>query len=246
MGMSQAKPHRENLWLNLIFNVAVPFLILSKLSGEKAWEPAGGIVSIPGFGPLGGLLVALSFPLIYGLYDLLRRRKWNVLSIIGLSSVLLSGGLGLLELDPFWFAVKEAAIPLAIGAVVVGSLLTPKPLVRAFLLNPDLVDTERLEGAIRERGAEVPFKRLLVVSTLRLGLLFVFSAILNFVVARALITSPPQTEAFNEELARMNVWSLVIITLPMMLGLFWALIALFKGIQSLTGLALEELLTSQK
>jgi hypothetical protein len=238
---ASAKPKRESLALNLICNIAFPLIILSKLGGDQAWEPFG-IVSIPGFGPLGGLLVALAFPLGYGLYDLAKRKKWNLFSIIGLTSVLLSGGIGLMKLDPFWFAVKEAAIPLAIGSIVVGSMWTRRPLVRVFLLNAELVDTGKLEGAIAEKGCKAEFEALLKRATLNLGGLFLLSAVLNFVVARLIVKSPPQTQAFNEELAAMTLWSLVIITVPMMIGMVWALLEMFKGIRRMTGLAIEDLM----
>jgi hypothetical protein len=239
---SQQPAKRENLILNLAFNVGVPFLVLSKLSKETPWEPFGGIVSLPGLGPVWGLIAALCFPLGYGLFDLVSRKKWNLLSIIGLCGVLASGGLGLLAVDPFWFAVKEAAVPLVIGSVVFVSRWTRKPLVKLFLLNPELVDTQRLERALAERNAEAEFERLISRANLILGVLFVVSAILNFVVARAIVRSPGRTEAFNDELARMNLWSLAIITVPMVAGMILALLQLFKGIHRITGLDTEELM----
>jgi uncharacterized protein (DUF983 family) len=62
------------------------------------------------------------------------------------------------------------------------------------------------------------------------------------VVARLIVKSPPQTQAFNEELAAMTLWSLVIITVPMMIGMVWALLEMFKGIRRMTGLAIEDLM----
>ncbi len=41
--------------------------------------------------------------------------------ILGIVSVLLTGGIGVLELDTQWLAVKEALIPGIIGVVVLGS-----------------------------------------------------------------------------------------------------------------------------
>ena len=76
----------------------------------------------------------------YGIYDLIVRRKWNFFSILGLFSILLTGGLGLLGISPFWFAVKEAAIPLTFGLAVLGSVFTPYPLVRTFLYNDKMID----------------------------------------------------------------------------------------------------------
>ena len=72
----------ENTLLNLTCNLVVPTIVLMKFSTD-AW-----------LGPLWGLLVALVFPIGYGIYDLITRRKTNYLSILGLVSVLLSGAGG--------------------------------------------------------------------------------------------------------------------------------------------------------
>ncbi len=99
--MPTSPPKQENLWLNLVFNIVAPVLVLSKLSGAHA------------LGPKGGLVVALAFPLGYGGWDFAKRRKANFISVLGFTSVLLSGGLGLLKADGFWFAVKRRRHPRA-------------------------------------------------------------------------------------------------------------------------------------
>ena len=70
---------RESIMLSLVLNIAIPAVILMKLSGENA------------LGPVWGLVVALVFPLGYGLADFARRREWNIVSILGFVSVLLTG-----------------------------------------------------------------------------------------------------------------------------------------------------------
>src|SRR5476651_1425302 len=92
-----AKP--ENLLVNLAFNVAIPAVLMAQLSKENR------------LGPVWGLVVALLFPLGYGVYDFIARRKTNVLSVLGTVGVLISGIFGILKLGGFWFAVKDAAIP---------------------------------------------------------------------------------------------------------------------------------------
>ena len=78
---------KENVWLNLGFNIVAPSLILVK--GKKIFEsilPVSDNLDVIVF------VSALAFPLVYGVYDLLRRRKWNIFSVIGLLSVVLTGG----------------------------------------------------------------------------------------------------------------------------------------------------------
>ena len=60
--VTSQQPHKpEHPWANLIFNVLIPVLILHKLS--------------PRIGALPALLLGLSFPLGYGIYEFVRRKK---------------------------------------------------------------------------------------------------------------------------------------------------------------------------
>ena len=61
--------------------------------------------------PMARLVLALAFPLGWGSFELLKYRKFNFIALLGLVSVLLTGGIGLLKLDNQWLAIKEAAIP---------------------------------------------------------------------------------------------------------------------------------------
>lgn len=76
------------------------------------------------------LVVALLFPVVYGGMDLIRNKKFNFISALGFISVLLTGGIGLLELDTRWLALKEALIPGLIGIAVLGSTFTRYPLMQ--------------------------------------------------------------------------------------------------------------------
>jgi hypothetical protein len=76
--MSDVSPKRESLLLNLACNLAIPTFVLMQLSKDK-W-----------LGPHWGMAVALVFPLGYGIYDLIQRRKTNIFSVIGVLSVLLT------------------------------------------------------------------------------------------------------------------------------------------------------------
>jgi hypothetical protein len=66
-------------------------------------------------GPTAALLLALAFPVVWGVREGLQRRKVSAMAVLGVVSTLLTGGIGLLKVDPFWLAVKEAAVPGLIG-----------------------------------------------------------------------------------------------------------------------------------
>jgi hypothetical protein len=227
------KPKPENLWLNLICSVAIPTAILTWGSGEKA------------LGPKWGLVVALAFPVGYGIHDFAVRRRFNFISIVGFASVLISGGFGLMKLDGFWFAVKDAAIPGLIGIAVFVSMRTKTPLVQEMLYNPQVIDVDRVDAALEQRGTRGEFDRLLRESSYLLTLSFLISAVLNYFLARYLLKSPAGTEAFNGELAKMHLWSWPVIVLPSMAMMMYALWRLLGGLQKATGLTLDEILKAQ-
>jgi hypothetical protein len=228
--MKEAEPPRESALLSLGVNIAIPAFILMKLSGEQA------------LGPVGGLLVALAFPLGYGAWDFHRRREWNFVSVLGFVSVLLTGGIGLMQLDPKWIAVKEAAVPAVIGIAVMLSLYTRYPIVRTFLYNEKIIRVSEVDLALAERGNHAAFDRTLVHASWMLAASFFLSSVLNFVLAKVIVRSPPGTTAFNEELGRMTALSYPVIVIPSMAIMIAALWYLFSRIRRLTGLELEQIL----
>lgn len=225
--MTKPATKPENLLLNLTFNIMVPWAALTLLSKPER------------LGPVWALVVAVAFPLCYGAWDLAVRRKANFISILGLISVLASGGLGLLKVDPFWFAVKSGAVPVLIGLAVLASSKTKRPLVREILYNDQVIDVPRVDAALAERGNRAAFERLINNASLLLMATFVISGALNFGLARYVIKSPGGTPEFNAELARMHLLDIPVATVPSMAMMMYALWKLIHGIKVLTGLELE-------
>jgi hypothetical protein len=153
-----------------------------------------------------------------------------------------SGGFGLLKLDGFWFAVKDAAIPGLIGVAVLASMRAKEPLVHEMLYNPQVIDVDRVDAALNARGAQGEFQLLMDSASYLLTLSFLLRAVLNYFLARYLLKSPSGTEAFNGELAKMHLWNWPVIVLPSMAMMMYALWRLLKGLKRLTGLTLDEIL----
>jgi hypothetical protein len=223
--MSGPRPPRENLLLNLAFNVAIPSVLLSTMSKPER------------LGPVWGLVVALAFPIAYGIADFARRRQANFSSIIGFLSILLTGIFALIRLDRFWFAVKEAALPAIIGISVLASMRSKVPLVRQILYNDQVIDVEQVEAALENRGTRTGFDDALRRAGFWLAASFALSAALNFALARHLIRSDSGTPAFNEELAQMNLWSWPVIVIPSVAMTMFTLWQLIRAIVRLTGLS---------
>jgi len=229
---------KENTFLNLGFNLILPILILNK---GKAWlgpylEPYFENVAV------GVLLIAVAFPVGYFIYDYVKRSKYNIFSILGLISVLLTGGIGILEIPTEWFAVKEAAIPLLLGLAVLISLKTPYPLIRTLLYNPEIIDVDKVHTALVEHNSESAFERLLVRCTWLLAASFLLSGVLNYFLARWIVVSPSGSDAFNSEVSKMMAWSWPVIAVPSMVIMMVALMQLLGGIKKMTGLELDDVL----
>ena len=71
---------------------------------------------------------------------------------------------------------------------------------------------------------------------------FFLSSILNYLLAKWILVSPPGTTAYNEELGRMTALSYPVIALPSMVLMMAALWYLFSQIGKLTGEDIEKFL----
>lgn len=228
--MNQQPPKKPSFIVELLLNIVIPSVILMKYTGEAH------------LGPVLGLIVALLFPIGFGLWDLNRRKKVNFFSVLGLISVLLTGGIGLLQLDPQYIAIKEAAIPALIGLGVWLSQYTRFPVVEKLLLNPDLVDRDKLQTTLVAEKKEEAFKQVVKRAGIGVSGGFFLSAVLNYVLARHIVVSPAGSEAFNQEIGRMTALSFPVIVLPVMFILMASVFYLFWQISRLTGESIESFL----
>ena len=220
--------------IDLSVSIIIPSVILMKFSGDD------------GLGASAALMTALAFPLGWGLFELFRYRKFNFIALLGLVSVLLTGGIGLLQLDPQWLAVKEAAIPSLIGIAVLISIYTPYPLIRTLLYNPSIIDVEKVQQKLDENGTRTIFEKRLQNATYWLSATFLFSAVMNYVLATTIVKSPAGSAAFNEELGQMTLLSYPVIAIPSTLMMFAIFYFLWRTIQGSTGLTLDEVLATNR
>jgi hypothetical protein len=227
---SQAKPKKESFLANLLMNIVIPTLILTKLSGDEY------------LGATWGLIVALAFPISYGLRDFLINKKINVFSALGIVSVLLTGGLSLLHLPPEYFAIKEAAIPGILGIVTLVSIKTRYPLVKTFIYNDKVLKIHKVDSALQHYGTQKQFERTLNNASLMIAASFFLSSALNYILAKIILVSQPGTAEFNAELGKMTALSYPVIALPMMIIMMGTLFYVFRSIRLLTHLTLEEVI----
>jgi hypothetical protein len=115
-------------------------------------------------------------------------------------------------------------------------------LVRAIILNPQVIKLELVESKIKENKLEEEFEKLIIKTTYLFVLSFLVSAILNFVLAMVILKSPAGTPEFNQELGKMVALSYPVIMVPSMVVLILSLIFLIRGLTKMTGHSYKDLL----
>ncbi len=236
--MSDQRDKPENPLLNILLNVLLPVVILNFLSDKE--KTIFGIKV--GLGPELALIIAIAFPVIYGIWFFATRRKWNFFSILGFVSILLTGGLGLVQANALVFAIKEAAIPLTFGVVILGSHWTSKPLIDIFLLNPDIVNLAKIKVAVAEKGNETEYRKLRFRGTVLLSASMFVSAVLNFFLAMYFLAGKEgDAVAYNEGIGKLTGAGFLVIGIPFAVIMMFALYYILKKTAQLTEMTIDEL-----
>jgi hypothetical protein len=222
----------ENPWINLGFNLILPVLLLTKGADWLPQAPAWAI-----------LVVALAFPVGYFIWDWQRRGKRNMLSVLGMISVLLTGGIGLLKLPPEAFLIKETLLPVVIGLVIAGSAFTRVPAMKLIFYNEDLVDTQRINARLDTPEKASAFQHMLKKATLVFAASSLVTALVNFIVTSLVVTADPRVDAalFNAQVGRQTGITFVVLTLCSLPFMAYSLYLIISGLKQLTGLDMESI-----
>jgi len=238
------KQQQDHPLSNIMWNVLIPIVALSFLgkNGDKIWH----------IGPVAGMLVAVSLPFIYGVHHLIKTRKPNCFSILGIVSILLTGGIAIMAYKdngtvdaaaPQWFALKEAAIPFVFGLTILVSHWTKTPLIRVFLYNPEFFDIRSIEKRIAEKSAESDYKKLIFSGTLLLAGSFFLSMVMNYFLAIYFLEeNTASQEDFNDGVAKLTGWGFAVIGLPMLIILMVIMWRFVSGLRKITGMQNDQIL----
>jgi len=229
-----SQQYKSRPMVDLLISLIIPSFILMKLSDAE------------NLGASGALITALAFPLGWGLFELFKYRKFNFIALLGLISVVLTGGIGLLQLDTQWLAIKEAAIPGLIGLAVLISTRTRYPLIKTLMYNPSILNVESIQQKLDENDNSAAFEARLLNATYLLSSTFLFSSIMNYVLAKWIVTSPSGSAEFNEQLGQMTLLSYPVIAIPSMLMMMGIFYYLWRTIHGMTGLPLEKILVTRQ
>ena len=226
--MQKKTKKEENQFINLLCNIILPSFILIKLSSENY------------LGAFWGLIIALSFPITYGIYDFIIRKDVNIISIFGFMSTLLTGLISFVEADKVWIIVKETSIPLLIAIFML--VFKKKGLIFFKELFSQIINKEAILTRITPRQYDSIWTKYYSAMIIP----FIISACLNFILAYLIIESQPGTSSYNAEIGKMTALSFPVIALPSMIILVIIMIFLFKEIGYKTGLKFEEIIVDEK
>lgn len=232
--IQKSHQYKPRPMIDLLISIIIPSVILMKLSSDND------------LGASGALIIALSFPLGWGLFELIKYRKFNFIALLGLISVVLTGGIGLLQLDTQWLAIKEAAIPGLIGMAILISTRTRYSLLKIMVYNPKILNIEKIQQKLQELDNSDAFEARLSNATYLLSSTFLFSSLMNYILAKWIVTSPSGSAAFNEELGQMTLLSYPVIAIPSMLMMMAIFYYLWRTIHGMTGLPLEKIFVSKQ
>ncbi|MFC5050916.1 VC0807 family protein [Rubritalea spongiae] len=245
--MSQAPAKEENPLVNIIINVLLPTIILSKLSkeGDAVYQ----------LGPTLAMVVALALPFGYGIWHWVKHKKLNIFSCVGLGAILLTGLITIFlwkspEAKPhvaLIFGLKEAIQPLILGSLFLITRRSSNPLFRTFIYNDSIFDVKRIEQSVAEKQRISEYDGLIWKCTLLFFGSFCISAVLNLGLSFYFLgdleaTNPDWRTVYNEQVGRITFWGFLVIGAPLMIVAFYILYTMVNGLEKLTGLDRETLL----
>ena len=243
---------KENPLISISFNIFIPVLILK--NGENWIHKILQLLDIAEL-PVQFLdtinlssmafLIALIFPVGYFIYDFLKRKNVNVISILGFINVLLTGGIGIFGerfgLSKNWFIVKEGALPSFIGLGFIILRKLRKNSFNRILLNDIIFDNDKINSSIQyEKQNEFEIIVHRAGSYFIIGLFM--SSFIQLILATLIVTSNPGESSFNEQVATMTWVSFLAVFVITMSVVGKGYLGLISGVEKITGLKKEDFL----
>lgn len=243
---------KESPLISICFNILIPVLILK--NGDNwihkildLFDISELPLQLKGEINLSSItfLIALIFPIAYFIYDLLKRKNVNVISILGFINVLLTGGIGIFGerfgLSKNWFIIKEGALPSLIGLALITLRKIRKESFNNILLNDMLFDNYKISSSINyERQNE--FERIVYKAGSHFIMGLFISSFLQFVLASIIVTANPGEPLFSEQVATMTWVSFLAVFVITLSIVGKGYLGLISGIEKITGLKKEDFL----
>lgn len=212
----------------LVVGFLIPTVILLYFSDESR------------LGPLWAMVAALILPLALEVYSLRIRRKPSYMSLLAIGGILIIGAISILGLSETWLALRRSIIyPVGAFGLVLALRYKHDLIDRALatVINMDVV-----YKAAKKNGTKELLARHIDKTVYAFAIFLLLVGVLSYLFTIFFITAPTGTSEFNAQYAQLRVASLLVVTLPFLVGTLGLLIYLATGVEKLTGLKTEELL----
>ena len=251
--MENMKNKRENLFLSILCNIMFPVILLKRGRGwiknyllsdfENIRSPFQIFISENIDSTV--FFIAILFPLSYFIFDLFTRKNINIISILGFVNVFLNGGIGIfgstLGLSRNWFIIKEGALPLIIGCMLVIMTRYKRDKFNNFILNDSIFDVTKIKQKL-DRDLKIQFEQSLKNAGFYFIIGFFISSVIQFILASIIVVSDPGDPLFNEQVSTMTWVSYLAVLIPTMLIIGKGYFQLIKDLERITNLKKEEFL----
>ena len=114
-----------------------------------------------------------------------------------------------------------------------------------MLFNDAVLNLPLIKQKLIENGKSADFNRCLLKSNYLFASTFVFSSVMNYVLAKMIVTSPSGSQAFNEELGRLTLMSYPMIAIPSMLMMMGIFYFVWRQIRQMTNLETGDIFKTQ-
>ena len=251
--MENIKNKRENLFLSILCNIMFPVILLKRGRGwikdyllsnfENISSPYQIFISENIDSTV--FFIAILFPLLFFIFDLFTRKHINVISILGFVNILLNGGIGVfgssLGLSRKWFIIKEGALPLLIGCILLIMTRYKRDKFNNFILNDAIFDVIKIKKKL-DKNLNIQFEQSLKNAGFYFIIGFFISSVIQFILASIIVVSDPGDPLFNEQVSTMTWVSYLAVLVPTMLIIGKGYFQLIKDLESITNLKKEEFL----
>ena len=233
--------NKENPLISITFNLLLPVIILKNGDAWINGVIENFIVEIPVL----VLLAALSFPTGYFIYDWVKTKRINFISILGFVNVLLTGLIGIIGgkygLSKNWYILKEGLVPMLIGVFLITSSKTKSPILKALLYNDTIFNIQKINKRLK-KGDDKEISMILQSSTYYVASAFFISSILQFILGIIIITVDPGTPKFNDQVGTMTWVSYFVVLVPSFTMFGIGIYKIINGIKIITKLEMDEIL----
>jgi intracellular septation protein A len=191
-------------------------------------------------GPIKAMLLALAFPVVYELRSIYVRHKVSALSLLSIGGIFVTGAISLLGLSEDWLAIRRSLPYFAISLALLVSMAIHHPLIDMLLSR--VIHMDKARQAANKKSTVKKLNDAIRNAGFALAVMFIFIGVSSYILTLITINSPPKTEVFNSEYARLRMLAIPFTTLPVFAGLAGILMYLVYKIQKLTGIESTELM----